>query len=66
MKKKWALIAAVMVGLALLAFYLWLPGSVPAGQQPLTRLRAGTMTQFERAFDANADMTQVVLLLSPT
>ncbi len=66
MKKKWALFAVIILGLILLAFYLWVPGSVPAGQQALTKLTSGTVTQFESAFDADGDVTHVVLLLSPT
>jgi hypothetical protein len=67
MKKKRLIgvsVAAVFVLLA--AAYLWGPGSAPYGQAPVVRLSEGKLGEFERAFDAEANVARLVLLLSPT
>ncbi len=66
MKRKPIVIAAVAVVLLSLAFYMWLPGSAPPGQPPLVRLAPGNLSPFTSAFDADANLPRVVLLLSPT
>jgi len=67
MKKKRLIgvaLAAVFVLLA--AAYLWGPGSAPSGQAPVVTLSEGNFGEFEKAFDAEADVPRLVLLLSPT
>lgn len=65
--KKRAIVLAVSLALVLLAIlYLWAPGSVPAGQEPLTVLSSANVDQFENAFDAKLGAPRLVLLLSPT
>jgi hypothetical protein len=67
MKKKrliGVVVAAVFVLLA--AAYLWGPGSAPRGQAPVVTLSEGNFEEFEKAFDAEADVPRLVLLLSPT
>jgi hypothetical protein len=58
----WA--AAVLVLLAI--FYIWGPSSVPPGQEPLLTLTSSNFSDFQKAFDADADTPRLVLLLSPT
>ena len=57
-------VGAVLLLLA--AVYLWGPGSAPHGQDPVVTLSEGNLGEFEKAFDANADVPRLVLLLSPT
>ncbi|HEV2387294.1 MAG TPA: hypothetical protein VGS20_08565 [Candidatus Acidoferrales bacterium] len=66
MKRK--LIVAVPIALAAVfaAFYLWVPGSAPHGQQPLATLSSAGAGAFEAAFDADPRVPRLVLLLSPT
>lgn len=67
MRKKRLTISAVVLVLILLAvFYLWGPGTVPAGQQPLITLSSANFDQFGKAFDASADGARLLLLVSPT
>ncbi|HXY03115.1 MAG TPA: hypothetical protein VEI49_06020 [Terriglobales bacterium] len=67
MKTKRAVIVAVVAIFALLVgFYLWGPSSVPAGQEPLIALSGTNFSEFEAAFDADANVAHVILLLSPT
>lgn len=66
MKKKLIVIAAIVLFLVATALYLWVPGSVPSGQKPLLKLTPANVTQFSKAFDANAKLPRLVLLLSPT
>jgi hypothetical protein len=42
------------------------PETVPAGQQPLTTLTSANAGAFESAFDADANLPRLVLVLSPT
>jgi len=67
MKKKWpfgVVVAAVILLLGVA--YLWGPGSAPHGQEPLVTLSEGNSGEFEKAFDAEAGVPRLVLLLSPT
>ena len=57
-------VAAVLV--LLTGAYLWGPGSAPSGQAPVVTLSEGNFGEFEKAFDAEADVPRLVLLLSPT
>ena len=66
MKKKLIVLSVVAMAVLLGAIYLWGPGTVPAGQQPLVTLSSENVNAFETAFDADADMPRLVLLLSPT
>jgi hypothetical protein len=59
----WA-VAAVLVLLAIV--YLWGPSSVPQGQEPLLTLTSTNFSDFQKAFDADANAPRLVLLLSPT
>ena len=67
MKKKRviALVVAVIVAF-LVAGYLWGPGTAPRGQEPLVSLSGQNFSEFEKAFDEDADVPRLVLLLSPT
>jgi len=56
--------AAVLV--LLVGFFLWGPSRTPSGQEPLVTLSGNNFSQFEKAFDANADAARLILLLSPT
>jgi hypothetical protein len=67
MKKKRLIGVAVAAILVLLAAaYLWGPGSAPHGQEPVATLSEGNPGEFEKAFDAEAGVPRLVLLLSPT
>lgn len=66
MKKRVILGAAIAIVLALAAVYLWGPPSVPAGQEPLTVLSNAGLGAFASAFDRDAEVPRLVLLLSPT
>jgi len=67
MKRKGRIGVAVTAVLVLLAAaYLWGPGSAPRGQQPVVTLSEGNFGEFEKAFDSEADLPRMVLLLSPT
>ncbi len=58
--------AAVAVFLLLAIVYLWGPSKAPPGQQPLLTLSSTNFSDFQKAFDADADAPRLVLLLSPT
>jgi hypothetical protein len=66
MKKKFIVLGVVAVAVLLGAIYLWGPGTVPAGQQPLTTLTSANAGAFQAAFDADANLPRLVLVLSPT
>lgn len=66
MSKRTVFLVAAAIVVLLLAMYLWGPSSVPAGQQPLLTLSSANFSQFENAFDRDADVPRLVLLLSPT
>jgi hypothetical protein len=67
MKKKRLIGVAVAAVLVLLAAaYPWGPGSAPHGQEPVVTLSEGNPGEFEKAFDAEAGVPRLVLLLSPT
>jgi len=66
MKKRAALLAATAILVLLAAVYLWGPSSVPPGQEPLVTLGSTNFSEFENAFDLDANVPRVVLLLSPT
>lgn len=67
MKTKRLAIGAIVLVLILLAvFYLWGPGTVPAGQQPLLTLSSANFDEFAKTFDANTGAARLLLLVSPT
>lgn len=66
MKKRLIILGVVAIVVLLAAIYLWGPGTVPPGQRPLVTLSSTSISEFEAAFDADADMPRLVLLLSPT
>lgn len=67
MKKKRVIVPAVIAFLVLLAaVYVWGPGTAPPGQEPLLALSSANFSEFQKAFDAGADVPRLVLLLSPT
>jgi len=67
MTKKRAIVLALAAALLLLlVVYLWGPSSVPAGQRPLLTLSRANFSEFEKAFDADAQVPRLLLLLSPT
>jgi hypothetical protein len=66
MKKNAVVVAVLAVVLLLAVVYLWGPSSVPRGQQPLTVLSNADLREFAAAFDNDADVPRIVLLLSPT
>lgn len=66
MSKRTVFLVAAAIVVLLLAAYLWGPSSVPSGQEPLLTLSRADFSQFENAFDREADVPRLVLLLSPT
>jgi hypothetical protein len=67
MKNKRLIGVALGTVLVLLAgAYLWGPGSAPSGQEPLITLSDRNPGEFEKAFDTEAGVPRLVLLLSPT
>jgi len=66
MTKTRAIVLAFAAVLVLVVFRLWGPSSVPQGQEPLFALSPTNFSEFEKAFDASADVPRLVLLLSPT
>lgn len=64
--KKAVIVAVVAACLALVSVYFWGPSSVPPGQEPLTILSPGSLSNFTAAFDANSNVPRMLLLLSPT
>lgn len=66
MKKKPIIFGVVAILILLGAFYFFGHGTVPAGQRPLATLTSANAGAFKAAFDADADLPRLVLLLSPT
>jgi hypothetical protein len=66
MKKRALVLAATAILVLLAAVYLWGPSSVPPGQEPMVTLSGANFSEFESAFDRDADVPRLVLLLSPT
>lgn len=66
MKKKLTILGVVVAILLGAIYFLRGPGTVPAGQQPLTRITSANSGAFESAYDADANLPRLVLLVSPT
>src|SRR6516225_1735858 len=64
MKGKLAIGLAVSVLLLLAIFHLWGPSSVPQGQEPLVTLSRSSISDFQKAFDAQTDGARMVQLLN--
>jgi hypothetical protein len=60
------ILAIVVVGLSLLAYYLYGGSNVPNGQQPLVRLNDANISSLKNAFNSSANSVRVILMLSPT
>jgi hypothetical protein len=66
MRKRVLIAAIAAVLLALTVVYLWGPSTAPPGQTPLTTLSAANLAEFSAAFDSQANLPRLVLLVSPT
>lgn len=62
----WAACAVTVVAAIGIAVFREVDRDVPAGQPPLTSLKAGDLAAFRRAFDAHADRPRILAVLSPT
>lgn len=62
----WITLLVVAIGLGLLALRLMAPGSAPGGKQALTHLGPTSIAALTERFDAAADSTRLLVLLSPT
>ncbi len=60
------ILSIVIVGLGLLAYYLYGGSTVPAGQQPLVRLNETNLLSLKDSFNASANSVGVIVMLSPT
>jgi len=65
-KKKFIIVGVSAIFLLLAGIYLWRPGAAPPGQPPVVTLTEQNVTEFGKAFDAEADVPRLVFLLSPT
>ncbi len=70
-RRRWVRFARVAATIALLVvggflYYRYAPRHVPRGQQTLTYLSAGDLGVLRADFNAAADRTRLLLLLSPT
>ncbi len=61
-----ASVSLIAIGAAALAWVKLAPRPTPAGQARLARLDEGSFGELRDAFNASADRTRVVALLSPT
>jgi hypothetical protein len=62
----WLAGLAGTLALALVALRLLSPWNAPSGQRALTHLSPSTITTLTERFDAAADSTRLLVLLSPT
>ena len=65
-KRAISVAATAVVVLLLGTAYLWGPSQAPTGQPPLLSLSSANFNEFSAAFDADADVPRMLLLLSPT
>jgi len=66
MKQRAITVVAAVALVMMAAVYLRRPSSAPPGQPPLVTLSSVNFSEFETAFDADADGARLLLLLSPT
>ena len=64
--RKLALIAVIVALLLAAAWYQFGGHRTAPGQPPLVELNAGSLDKFRAAFNAAADQTRMIVLLSPT
>lgn len=60
------ILAIVVVGLGVLAYYLYGGSTVPNGQQPLVRLTDANLSPLKDSFNSFANSVRVIVMLSPT
>ena len=60
------IVAIVIAGLGLLAYYLYGGSTVPVGQQALVRLNESNLSSLKDSFDSFANSVRVIVMLSPT
>lgn len=65
-KKQAIVLVLAAVALFFALQYLWTPGVAPRGQQPVVGLSNANFAAFQQAFDEDAGVPRLVLLLSPT
>jgi len=58
--------AILVIGAATIAWLKLAPRPTPAGQAPLARLDEKNFGQLRDAFNASADRTRILAILSPT
>lgn len=58
--------ALLIVLAAAIAWYQFSPGVAPAGQPPLATLDATSLQALRADFNRDANLTRVIVLLSPT
>jgi hypothetical protein len=51
---------------AAMAWYRFAPGEAPVGQPPLVTLDSAALEGLKAGFNRHADVTRVIVLLSPT
>jgi hypothetical protein len=61
-----AIVGAILVAAGVFTCALYAPRRTPEGQPPLAVLHEGDLKPFEDAFNAAADSTRILALLSPT
>ena len=64
MKKRAVIGGVAAVALLLASVYFWGPSAVPPGQEALTILSPGNLSEFAAAFDADSGLLQVFDLLA--
>lgn len=62
-RKRLILVSLAIVLSGAAAYYRFVPGRAPAGQQPLANMETAA---FERQFQAGAAETRVLVMASPT
>ena len=59
-------IAVVVAGLGLVAYYLYGGSTVPGDQQSLVRLTDANFSSLKDSFNGSANSVRVIVMLSPT
>lgn len=60
------ILVIAVIGVGLLAYYLYAGSSVPNGQQPLVRLTDSNLSSLKDSFNGSANSVRVIVMLSPT
>jgi hypothetical protein len=67
MKRRLIVILAIVVaGFGMLAYYIYGGSTVPSGQQPLVRLNDSNLASLKDSFNRSANSVRVIVMLSPT